>query len=68
MNSMHSVEHNRDIRKYLYCKEFGVSPYKGNYSDHPAKWIEKSFIIRNALAKKEKEIIDGKGLIKNNTN
>tara|TARA_R100001163_G_C5041674_1_gene179678 strand:- start:741 stop:1157 length:417 start_codon:yes stop_codon:yes gene_type:complete len=57
-NIVYSKECQRDIQKYLYCKEFSVSPYEGDYSKHPASWIEKSFIIRNALAKKEKEIIN----------
>ena len=59
-------EYQRDIQRYLYCKEFGVSPYEGDYSKHPAKWIDKTFIIKHALAKKEKEAIDANRQKNNN--
>ena len=52
-NALFNKECQRDIQRYVYCKEFGVSPYGGDYSKHPAKWIDKSFIIKNAFAKME---------------
>jgi len=52
-NALLDRECQRDIQRYVYCKEFGVSPYEGDYSKHPAKWIDKSFIIKNAFAKME---------------
>ena len=47
-----------DIQRYIYCKEFGVQPYEGSFEKHPARWIDKSFIIKNALAKKENAQIE----------
>ena len=44
-----------DLERYYYCKEFGISPYPGSFEDQPASWIEKTFIIRAALNKREKE-------------
>ena len=52
-NVLYSKNCQRDIQKYLYCKEFGVSPYEGHHGQHPSKWIEKTFIIKKALAKRE---------------
>ena len=52
-NVVYSKECQRDIKKYIYCKEFGVSPYHGDFDKHPARWVDKSFIIKKALAKKE---------------
>jgi len=57
-NIIYSKECQRDIQKYIYCKEFGVSPCEGSFKRHPSKWIEKSFIIKNALAKKENAQIE----------
>ena len=59
-NVLYKKEYQDDIARYIYCKDFGVSPYDGDFSKHPAKWIDKSFIIKNALAKKERKIIDGR--------
>ena len=47
-----------DIRRYLYCTETNVPPYEGDYGNQPALWVEKFFIIKEALAKYEKRIID----------
>ena len=47
----------KDIRRYSYCKDLNVSPYKGDFGGHPALWVDKYFIIRKAFAKLEKENI-----------
>jgi len=44
----------KDISQYIYCKDFGVSPYEGTYKQHPRKWVQKYYIIKTAIAKKEK--------------
>ena len=49
----------KDIERYIYCQQFGISPYQGSYGEQPAKWVERAFIIKNVLAKKEKDQIDG---------
>ena len=48
----------KDIERYIYCEQFGISPYQGSYGEQPAKWVDKAFIIKNALAKKQKDQID----------
>ena len=45
----------KDLERYYYCKEFGISPYPGSFEDQPSHWVEKTFIIRTTLNKKEKE-------------
>ena len=52
-NVLSSKEYQNDVARYVYCKEFGVSPYPGDYSKHPFRWVEKSFIIKTAFAKME---------------
>ena len=48
----------KDINRYLYCSEFNVPPYKGDYGQQPSLWTQKTFIIKQALAKREKNTID----------
>lgn len=57
----------RDIERYIYCEKFGVKPFKGSYGDQPYKWVATSFLIKTALAKKEKRDIDA-ARSRNNTN
>ena len=52
-NKLHDPEYQRDISKYMYCKEFGVSPHKGEFSSHPHKWVLKSQIIKSSFHKLE---------------
>ena len=47
----------KDIRRYVYCKDLGVSPYKGSFDEHPAVWIDKYFLIKQSFAKTEKRQI-----------
>ena len=48
----------KDIQRYIYCKELNVPPYEGCYGSQPFLWVERFFIIKSALAKYEKGIID----------
>jgi len=51
-------EDQKDIERYIYCKEFGIQPFEGSYGQQPAIWVDKAFIIKGALAKKEKDLIN----------
>ena len=59
-NVIFDKELQKDIQRYVYCRESGVPPYKGSYNEQPAIWVEKFFIIKNTFAKKEKEQIDAR--------
>ena len=60
-NILYSADNQKDIQRYLYCENFGVQPYNGAYGDQPARWTQKSFIIKKAINKfKEKAANDGK--------
>jgi len=52
-NSVYSKDTQKAIERYIYCEKFGVPPFKGAYGDQPKKWIDTTFVIRNALAIKE---------------
>ena len=60
MNIVYDIEAQKDIEKYLYCKEFGISPHPGSFGDQPKRWIDKMFMIKKALAKKEQSMINKK--------
>lgn len=58
-NIIYDKQLQNDIKKYIYCKDFGISAYKGSYGDQPAKWVDKTFILKSVFAKQEKDAIDG---------
>ena len=43
----------KDIKRYLYCKDLGINPYKGSYGEQPAKWVDSYFVMRKAFAELE---------------
>jgi hypothetical protein len=55
-NFMLKSEYQKDISKYVYCKEFSISPYMGSFGDQPKKWIDKVNIIKFAIAKKKSKM------------
>ena len=51
----------RDIQRYVYCDNFNTQPYPGSYGQQPARWVQKSFIIKSEMNKAtNKAIKDGK--------
>ena len=52
-NIIINKKHQKDISKYIYCKEFNVPPYPGSYESQPYRWILKSNIIKTAISKVE---------------
>ena len=57
--AINSKSHAAAVAVGVENKQFGISPYPGSYGDQPAKWVDRAFIIKNTLAKKEKDQIDG---------
>ena len=58
MNILYNQEAQKDIEKYIYCKEFGISPYPGSFGEQPKRWIDTAFRIKKALAKREQSMIN----------
>jgi hypothetical protein len=48
----------KDISRYIYSQQFGISPYKGTYGEQPHKWVEKSFLIKNVIERKKAEAMN----------
>ena len=49
-------QYQKDISRYIYCTDLGISPYEGTYGMQPNKWVEKHFIIKNAMTKLEERM------------
>lgn len=56
-NIVHDKDAQRDIEQYLYCKEYKVPAFSGTFGEQPNKWVKKSFLLRNAFAKRENNLI-----------
>ena len=55
-NIIFKHEHQEDISKYLYCKDFSIPAYSGSYGDQPYRWVKKAMLIKNALQKRENNL------------
>ena len=52
-NIMADAQSQKDISRYVYCRDNNVAPYPGTYGEQPHKWIEKSFVINNIIQKEK---------------
>jgi len=50
-------ESQKDIARFVYSRDFGISPYKGSYGEQPAKWVAKSFLLKNLLERQKSKAI-----------
>ena len=53
-------QYQKDISKYVYCNETGVQPYKGSYGKTPSIWIDKFWIIKDMIARKQEKLMQEK--------
>jgi len=58
MNILYDKDAQKYVEKYIYCKEFNVAPYDGDFGSQPKKWVDRAFIIKRALAKREESMIN----------
>ena len=58
MNILYNKDAQKYIEKYVYCKDFNIAPYDGDFGDQPKKWVDRAFIIKKALAKREESMIN----------
>ena len=51
----------QDISRFMYARQFKISPYKGSYGDQPKKWVEKSFLLTSLIEREKAKVIkDGR--------
>lgn len=58
INCLYDKHIQRAIQRYMYCQDFNIAPYTGSYGEQPASWVTISSIIKNVLAKREKDNIE----------
>jgi hypothetical protein len=56
-NILINNSHQKDISRYMYSKQFNISPYKGSYGDQPKKWIEKTFLLNNLIERQKAKVL-----------
>lgn len=56
-NIMLDKEAQKDISRFIYCKDYGISPYPGGYGEQPKKWIEKSFLLKSLLERQKAKAV-----------
>ena len=47
----------KDITRFMYARQFKISPYRGSYGEQPKKWVEKSFILNNLIERRKAKVI-----------
>jgi hypothetical protein len=52
-NMMINSNSQKDIARFMYARQFKISPYKGSYGDQPKKWVEKSFLLTNLIERQK---------------
>ena len=45
---------------YIYCNKTGTTAYSGSYNNTPNVWIEKYFIIEQAITIRDKKLMEKK--------
>ena len=58
MNILYDKDAQKYVEKYIYCQDFNVVPYDGDFGSQPKKWVDRAFIINRALAKREESMIN----------
>ena len=43
----------KDIGRFIYSRDYSISPYKGSYGEQPSKWVEKSFLMKNLIERQK---------------
>jgi len=60
-NIIMDVKAQKDIARFMYSRQFNISPHKGSYGEQPKKWVEKSFLLTNLIeTQKAKAIKNGR--------
>ena len=48
----------KDILRFMYARQFKISPYKGSYGEQPKKWVEKSFLLNSLIQRQKAKAIN----------
>ena len=56
-NIMLNENAQKDISRFMYARQFRISPYKGSYGEQPKKWVEKSFMLTHIIERQKAKAI-----------
>tara|TARA_R100001594_G_scaffold50636_2_gene83884 strand:- start:491 stop:889 length:399 start_codon:yes stop_codon:yes gene_type:complete len=57
VNMMKNIKAQEDIARFMYARQFKISPYQGSYGDQPRKWVEKSFLLTGLIERQKAKAI-----------
>ena len=57
-NKTRVVDYQKAIERYVFCNETSTQAYSGAYGQQPYRWLQMYFIIKQAFALKEQELIN----------
>ena len=56
-NMLIDAKAQKDIKRFMYAKQFNTSPYKGSYGEQPKKWVDKTFLLTHLLERQKAKAI-----------
>ncbi len=56
-NKVLNKDYQKAIERYVFCNETSTQAYSGAYGQQPYRWIQMYFLIKQAFAIKEQELI-----------
>ena len=56
-NMLIDAKAQKDIKRFMYAKQFNTSPYKGSYGEQPKKWVDKTFLLTPLLERQKAKAI-----------
>ena len=57
-NRLLKADYQKAIERYVFCNETSTQAYSGAYGQQPYRWLQMYFIIKQAFALKEQELIN----------
>ena len=57
-NMIMDVEAQKDIARFMYSRQFNISPYQGSYGDQPKIWVEKSFLLNHLIERQKSKAMN----------
>jgi hypothetical protein len=57
INIMLDENAQKDISRFMYARQFKISPHKGSYGEQPKKWVEKSFMLTHIIERQKAKAI-----------
>ena len=55
-NNVIDEKSQKDISRYIYSNETGTQPYSGSYGDIPHIWVQKYYIIKQAIILRDRKL------------